>query len=82
MPHFSPYSVYYFTMMVQDEMIFPNFLHFLAGLPDYVNKNITSYSFDEMCFFCLVCNVNAHLLTGIDTINYYGNLNLLKEHIR
>lgn len=82
MPYFSTYSVYYFTMMISDEMLFPHFLHFLAGLPIYVNKNITAYSFDEMCFFCLVCHINSHLLTESNTVSYYGSLNLLKEHIR
>ncbi len=59
MSGFSPYSVYYFTLMIEDEEIIDKFLFFLAALPEYVYKNLNYYSFDEICYFALICTVNS-----------------------
>ena len=44
---FDPYEVFYFTILLEDENLFGKFRKFFRNLPEYVNKNIEFYSFDE-----------------------------------
>ena len=53
------------------------------NLPEFVNKHIEFFNFDQICYFCLICHVNSHYLSNIEnTYGYFGNLNLIKEHIK
>jgi hypothetical protein len=69
-------------MLLEDENIFALFPYFFALMPEYVNKHIDTYTFDEICYFCRVAHIHIGALENHDTISFWSNLHQMIEHIK
>lgn len=79
---FEPESVYQFLKMIEGEGIITNFPKFFKIMPNFVEKYVSYYDFDELCYFYLIFLNFGGTIVNEDSAQFHNEVNNIKEFIK
>ena len=79
---FEPDNVYQFLMMIDNEEIITKFPKFFKVMPNFVEKYVSYYDFDELCYFYLIFLNFGGTIINEDSAKFHNEVNNIKEFIK